>query len=279
MTEWESNAMATTVSERTGIDIGVATAAQTYTEGLYSARPAAGTNGDEFYATDLGVSFTDNGTSWTVTTDPWGFKFFEDEGFLTSGMAVEKAGLNTIPAQDNTILPSGATFTIVSGSVGDFNYGGTGNVSLAGWDLSVAKSRILFICGLHAGKGGTVGLTIQQSSLAGSEMDNGYNLSLASGDNMAIRKEDAGFTQLAEGKDVNLQPDSEDIFDMVAFLYDDDTGELTGFIRRGPHEWIQCVTTTDSTFTTMGTVAVRVDDGPDVNAFIRMSSPFFVFTS
>lgn len=248
----------------------------TNSQGTYAARPAAAAanEGYAYYATDIGVTFRSTGSAWTVISDPWGFKFFEDEGFLTSGMALEVGGLTTWPAQSETILPVGAAFAITDSEAKSTLGGTSGNV-IAAWTLSPAKSVILAIC--HSLLPGTMtgtGLFVQNAALAGTEIDNAYLVGL---DNVeaSIYRESAGFTKLASDDEIRNTAAAVASGYGVALYYNDATDRIRSFIRCAG-TWFEALTVTDATFTTMVRVGLR--SGAVVNSIQRTISPFLVFT-
>lgn len=246
--------------------------------GTYASRPAASKAGRHYHATDINVVFRDNGSSWDVVYDPWGFKFFSDEGFITSTMAVEKAGLTTIPAADATILPAGATWTIFD-SVGIVDGAATTGIAVAAWNLSAAKSRILVIAnGIHCGTGNNLGLFVQETSLAGSDVDNAYMCVLTGSDSYGIYRESAGFTNLAAGEAMDITPDPADPVRGIALFYDDATDTIRGFTRVGGNTWARINNTSDTTFTTMATVGFRANINAS-GSLLRMFGPFLVFAA
>ena len=247
-----------------------------YTEDTYANRPAAGVKGNEFYATDIGVLFKDDGAAWTVISDPWGFKFFEDEGFLTSGMGVEFAGLTTIPAESATILPPAAAWTITD-SEGLLNWGGTTGISVVGWDFPALRSRVLIVAGgIHASASMDAGLFCQDAVLSGTEIDDGYLEQHAVGGVGTLLRESAGFTVLATPEDINITPDPSDPPWATALFYDDATDTIRSFVRSPGGSWVELASTTDSTFTTMKTVGLRYSSAA-VNVVGRLMGPFMVF--
>ena len=155
-----------------------------YSEGPYSARPAQGTPNTEFYATDIGVFFIDDGVSWTVNGGINGatWKFFEDEGFITPAMVVELAGLTTFPTADSTIMPAGGAIAVID-SVTEFDYAAAFGSGITLYDLSQARGEMLWICGVHQGINAlndSTGIFIQTTTVLGaSDMDDGYLLQVS----------------------------------------------------------------------------------------------------
>ena len=249
---------------------------QTYAEGLHSARPVAGTSGSEWFSTDIGVYFKDNGTTWTVVSDPWGFKFFEDEGFLPDN--VEFSGLTTIPTEDATILPASGTWTITD-SEGKLAWGATTGNSVVGWDFSALRSDVLLVFGgVHVGDQQAIGIFMQDAVLSGTEINDGYLLHVDTADGkFNLYKESAGFTSLVSEASITLDRSTGSEMIGMALHYKDSTGALTCFVKKGDHQWIPFLSTTDSTFTTMKTVGVRSNN--NANKTVRISCPFMVFST
>lgn len=258
---------------------------QIYIEDIYANRPAVGPLGDEFYATDIGVLFKSNGTAWTVISDPWGFKFFEDEGHLTSGMAIEKAGLTTIPAEDDTFLTANHSWTILD-SVGKLaaNAGGAGD-DVVSWDLGGARERILFIVGMtHMGDvGNAVSIGAQVGALGGVDVDDAY-YAMIRHDSAQIFEENAGFASIASEpswKDLEagqaITVVRTGIMWGKAFFFDGATGTIKLFVRQG-NTWYEVVSVVDASFPTLSTLVMRA--APQAaNEELHIGVPFLCFAA
>src|SRR3990167_2129321 len=242
------------------------------TQGTYANRPAAAAanTGYFYYATDIGVTFRSTGSAWTVIADPWGFKFFEDEGFLLPTMLVEFAGLTTLPTESTQSLQAGDTWTIVD-SVGEANNAGLSGVRSASWNLSGAASRILLVVGCHSTSAFSL---FTANAIVTRALDDGYESVTSSADGHSIYRESAGLTLIKDTEGIDLTPDPSDQAHYAAILFNGVAGTITSFVRLGAGGWIQMASVADATFATQ--LLVGVDWGT-ANTFQRFFCPFFVF--
>lgn len=249
-------------------------------QGTYANRPAAasGNSGDLYYATDIDVTFRSTGSAWTVVADSWGFKFFEDEGFLDSTMALEIGGLTTIPTVTETIVNTGASWAITD-AVGLVTYGAdTGNNTQIAWDFPSTRSKILAVAGFHmSGTSGDVALSLATAQLSGTRYANGYHVIATNTLRIQKRVTNSNTDLVVVSGMTTHRTDNDDPF-MMAIYYSDSDNNVRFFMRRGTHQWFQVGSATSQTdHTTMRTLVGYV--WPNTSQYGRITCPVLAFAA
>ncbi len=207
----------------------------------------------------------------------WGKRFFSDNGFLPSTPINEAA--TSWPTPDATIFTAASSFSTSQKAAGKFTLQTTGP-NVIGYNFASPKSKVLIVvCGVQPERVGTnpiFGPFVQTAALSGADIDNAYLFA----DNNAcqIYKESAGFTLLAQDTSLGIGGDEiRDGGDGMALYYDDATNTLKAFVRKGWSEWMEVLSLTDSTFTTMLAYGFRVNQTIAATKQFRFVCPFVVY--
>jgi hypothetical protein len=181
----------------------------------------------------------------------WDKKFFSDAGVLPATERVA-ASLATFPT------PTGSPVGSVTGTAG---IGTFADPSMIYWDLGAARSEILAVASGMQFSGGpvTIGLFFSNDQPADSS-PTGYFFDRFSGSGTRYRTmkvDGTTFTALVEVTPITIITDFATPVGM-ALYYNDTTGALKAFLRIYGR-WYILIDTTDSTYTTMRYVSIRVD--------------------
>jgi len=204
--------------------------------------------------------------------------FFTEQGFLPA--TTHREDLYTFPAADFSNLNSSTLSRSMSRAKVTTSASSPANF---GWDVGALKTKILFILtGMRCQPGtGTFALFFADSLPSAAELPNGSYQFFIQGNATAqcqLFKRAAGaYTALgsAEPQVIPSYAVTAGNFG-VAMYYDDSTGRLIGFVRLGAEAWFPICDTTDSSFTTMRYVGVRLSYS-GASQFHWMKTPMGIY--
>ncbi len=199
--------------------------------------------------------------------------FFDQQGLLPPTTLIEE--LYDYPARDFSNL-NGGTLAI-NMSRGKFTPA-VNSVANWGWDIGSLKGTILCLIGMARVRNSDLGIFIGSAAPGATEIADGSYLADFAAGGISIYKYTGGtFTQL--GTDASIGPPDTTGSPSFAlgFYYDDATNRLIAFARVGSECWFPVVDLTDSSFTTMRYVGIRI--GPVGAPIYWSGTPIAIYTS